>query len=136
MNSKKSIFVMVLVMVAAMFVTTAFAEGGRTGAGREKKTDWSFSDKKCKTSHGKDLSAVAELLGIDKAELKEKLKNGEKLYDLLVEAGKLEEFKIMLLEDKKAKLDNLVETGKKTREEADAKYEKYKTEVENWDGTK
>ena len=75
------------------------------------------------------------MLGIDKEVLNEKLANGANVYEMLKEAGKLEEYKQARLDAKRAKLDKFVESGKLTREEADARYEKFKLKLDNWDGT-
>jgi len=145
MRNKKIRIVAVLAMVAAMLGAIALAGGEWVNAGKEKKIEWSEQDfqsrellligKKIKKHDAKEFSTAADLPGLDKAELKEKLINGEKLYDLLVESGALDEYKQMLLDTKKEKLYKLVQIGEKTQEEADARFEEFKTEVENWDGT-
>lgn len=96
----------ILAIFAVIMGTTAFAGGEWIKAGKE-----------------------------DKVELDEKCKNSEKIYEKLIETGRLEEYKQMLLETKKEKLDILVESGKKTQKEADACFGAFKAKVENWDGT-
>lgn len=43
------------------------------------------------------LIDICELLEIDEEELKQRINNGENIYDLLIEKGKLEEFKKLQL---------------------------------------
>jgi len=106
MRNEKIVIVVVLAIIALMLGTTAFAGGEWLRAGKE-----------------------------DKVELNENLTDSEKLYDMLIRTGGLDEYKDMLLKTKKEKLDTLVKIGKKTQKEADVRFEAFKAEVEYWNGT-
>jgi len=136
--------VLAMVLLAA---ATVFAGDNKAVPAAEKEVAREEQQKNCekkghvrKTRRHKEHDAInkdllTNLLGIDKDTLNEKLANGANVYDLLKEAGKLEEYKKAMLISKKARLDRLVEHGKITREEADIKLEKYRVKLDNWDGS-
>ena len=147
MNSNKFITLAAALAIAALFAATAFVSERKaepaagetiTSSERQNNLDKKDDAKKIKRHKGRgarNTDLVSNLLGIDKDTLNEKLANGATVYDLLKEAGKIEEYKRALLDAKKEKLDKLVDYGKLTREEADIKIEKYKAKLDNWDGT-
>lgn len=84
--------------------------------------------------HVNVISVAASVLGKTEDEVKEVVKTG-KVGDLLVEAGKVEEFKTTYLVEMKQKLDAAVTDGKITQEQADAKYSASQEKMSTYDGT-
>lgn len=64
---------------------------------------------------------VSGLTGMATEKVIEERQDGTRYGTQAEEAGKLEEFKAAMLEQRKAQLDELVKEGKLTREEADAR---------------
>lgn len=66
---------------------------------------------------------IADMLGISEEELKIKIEeNSGNIFKVLEDAGKLEEYKIKILENFKSKLDQQVAEGKITQDKADEIY--------------
>ena len=126
-RSKKLIALAVVSLIASLLVLTAFAVNSNE---REKDKP----AKEFKLHEINDISALTAVLGIDKGTLKEELHNGATAYEMLTEAGKLDEYKQLWLDAGESKLNKLVSHNKLTREQADARYEEYKAAVDNWDG--
>jgi hypothetical protein len=80
------------------------------------------------------ISAAASVLGKTEEEVKESVKTS-KVGDLLVEAGKVDEFKAAYLAEAKSKLDAAVTVGSLTQEQADEKYAEAKDKIDAYDGT-
>ncbi|MDR3240086.1 MAG: hypothetical protein LBT44_08385 [Clostridiales bacterium] len=80
------------------------------------------------------VSIAASVLGISKDELKASLQTG-KIGDLLLAAGKLDEFKTAYLSAVKSKLDAAVADGSLTQEKADEKYAAAQAKMAAYDGT-
>ena len=147
MNSNKFITSAAVLAIAVLFAATAFTSERKaqpaagenvTSSDNEKNLDKKDDAKKVKRHkgiHAHNTDLLSNLLGIDKDTLNEKLANGANVYELLKEAGKVEEYKQALLDAKIDKFNKLVEQGKLTREEADIKIENYKVKLDNWDGT-
>ncbi len=132
-----------LVVLSVGFIT--FATGANLDTSASSSSDGNIisqateNTKKVKKSksevHVNVLSVAASVLGKTKHEVKEVVKTG-KVGDLLVAAGKVEEFKTKYLEEVKQKLDIAVTDGKITQEQADAKYAASSQEkMSTYDGT-
>lgn len=80
------------------------------------------------------ISVAAEVLDMDRDEVKESVKTG-KVGDLLIAADKVDEFKAAYLETAKTKLDEAVAAGSVTQAEADEKYAEYEQKMAGYDGT-
>jgi hypothetical protein len=81
---------------------------------------------------GEKLSAAAEYLGLTEAELRTKLNEGKTLAQLANEQGKsVAGLKDALLNATKAKLDELVQDGKLTQEEADETYDRFESHLDD-----
>jgi hypothetical protein len=80
------------------------------------------------------ISVAASVLGETGEEVKESVKAG-KVGDLLVEAGKVDEFKAAYLAEAKSKLDAAVTAGSLTQAQADEKYAEAKDKMDAYDGT-
>ena len=130
------------VLVSGIISMTAIAAQSGNGvdedavpsSGKEKTDGEKRSGGKSKGVHVNVLSVAASVLGIDKAEIKETIKDG-KVGDLLIAADKVDDFKIAYLSELKSKLDAAVKTGTLTQEQADKKYESEKNKMDNYDGT-
>lgn len=100
----------VTLAVSAIGITSVFASNN-------------FSIEKIKAQFIKheeqDLNEVATLLNITSEELQTKLQNGESLYSLLEDAGKLDEFSQFKLSEITEQFNILVADGKITQDVAD-----------------
>ena len=131
MRSKKNITLIIVSLVASLLVLTAFAvSSNERENGKADKAAKEF-----KAHHINETVALANVLGIDKSTLKEELKSGTTAYQMLTEADKLEEYRQLWLDAGESKLNELVSKNKLTRDQADARYEKYMAAVNDWDGT-
>jgi hypothetical protein len=80
---------------------------------------------------GEKLSAAADYLGLTEAELRTKLNSGQTLAEIAKAQGKSEDgLKQTLLDETKSKLDQLVEDGELTQDEADATYERFQSHLD------
>lgn len=90
--------------------------------------------------NGKDSARVsvvqvaASVLGKTEDEIRESVKSG-KVGDLLIAAGKVDDFKTAYLAELKSKLDAAVSGGTLTEAEADEKYTAGKEKMDSYDGT-
>lgn len=84
--------------------------------------------------HVSVLSVAAAVLGKTEEEVKETVKTG-KVGDLLVAAGKVEEFKTAYLAQAQEKLNASVTAGTLTQAQADEKYAQAKAKMDAYDGT-
>ena len=133
------IIAMLISGIISMTVMAASTDGGTdadtsASSKEEKFNKEKRSSGKNKGVHVDVLSVAASVLEMDKSELKEAVRNG-KVGDLLIAAGKVEEFKAAYLSELKAKADAAVADGTMTQEQADEKYESGKEKMENYDGT-
>ena len=78
---------------------------------------------------------VSGLTGKSVTQLTEERSQGKTYGTIAKEAGKLDEFKAQMLEERKIMLDELVKEGKLTQERADAIYENMKNNQLSCDGT-
>lgn len=78
---------------------------------------------------------TANLTGKSVAELQQQRQTGQTYGEIANEAGKLEEFKTQMMEQKKVILDERVATGKLTQEQADTVYKNMQENQANCDGT-
>jgi len=79
---------------------------------------------------------AANLTGKSVTELQQQRADSHQTYGAIAnEAGKLEEFKVQMLEQKKVILDERVATGKLTQEQADTIYSNIQNNQTNCDGT-
>lgn len=78
---------------------------------------------------------AANLTGKSVAELQQQRQAGQTYGAIANEAGKLDEFKTQMLEQKKAILDERVAEGKLTQEQADTIYKNIQENQANCDGT-
>ncbi|SMB79065.1 Protein of unknown function [Desulfonispora thiosulfatigenes DSM 11270] len=78
---------------------------------------------------------TSELTGKTVAEVREERASGKTYGEMAKETGKLEEFKTQMLEQKKEILDQKVEEGNLTKEQADEIYTKIKDNQATCDGT-
>ena len=77
---------------------------------------------------------LADLLEVDKSDLENK--SGKDIYNMLVAANKVEQYKQLWLNAAENRLDALVAQGKLTREKAEAKYNKFADKLDDWNGAK
>jgi hypothetical protein len=78
------------------------------------------------------LSSAAEYLGLTEAELRTKLNEGQTLAQIAKAQGKsVEGLKDAMLKATKAKLDQLVEDGRLTQEEADEVYDRFQSHLDD-----
>lgn len=92
------------------------------------------SYKKKNGTHVNVISVAASVLGKTTDEVKEAIKEA-KVGDLLIEAGKVDEFKTAYLTEAKTKLDEAIASGTLTQEEADTKYAEIEAAIAVYDGT-
>jgi hypothetical protein len=78
---------------------------------------------------------AANLTGKSVAELQQQRQAGQTYGAIANEAGKLEEFKAQMLEQKKVVLDERVADGKLTQEQADTIYQNMQENQANCDGS-
>jgi hypothetical protein len=79
---------------------------------------------------GGDLSATAAYLGLDTEELRERLRNGESLADVAEAEGKsVDGLEQTMLDATRQRLDEAVEAGRLTREQADAMLERIEERI-------
>ena len=83
---------------------------------------------------GSENIDIADFLGITEEEFHDRLKAGGNIFKILEDAGKLDEYKDMLLQSFKDKLDAQVAAGNITQEKADEAYEILKESVNNFSG--
>ena len=119
------------VILLAAATTTAAAVGSKDVFFKNKSQ---HKDKACMKDSLK-IKVAAEILGKTTDELKAEFKNGKTLGDLLLEAKKLDDFKVKYLDSLKIKLDTAVKEGKIKQEEADEIYKHKSEKIKNWDGT-
>jgi len=86
------------------------------------------------STHVNVIKVAASVLGKTEDEIKESVKSG-KVGDLLVAAGKVDEFKTAYLAEAKSKLDVAITAGTLTQAQADEKYTAEKTKMDAYDGT-
>ena len=137
MNNRKNIFTVIaaaVLVISTFTVTTVFA----LSADREQQPaqsnniarNISFDPTKISDS------LLADFLGISMDELKSILPaKGGNLYAVLVEAGKVAEYKQLWLDTATSRLEEYIEKGKLTREKAEIRYNKFSAELSEWDGT-
>lgn len=109
----------------------------QTGTGTEQKTfkGKEHSGKEARSSTNVSvISVAASVLGKTEDEIKDAIK-ADKTGTLLIEAGKVEEFKAAYLTAVREKLDAAVTAGTMTQEEADAKYSAEQEKMAAYDGT-
>jgi len=81
---------------------------------------------------GEKLSSAAEYLGLSEADLRTKLNDGKTLAQIAAEQGKsVAGLKAAMLKGTKANLDELVQDGKLTQEEADAMYDRFQSNLDD-----
>jgi polyhydroxyalkanoate synthesis regulator phasin len=81
---------------------------------------------------GEKLSAAADYLGLTEAELRTKLNSGQTLAEIAKAQGKsVDGLEQTLLDETKSKLDELVKEGELTRDEADATYERFQSNIDD-----
>ena len=115
---KKAYIMMAAVIVTASAVGVAVASMGQGFLSQEK--------------HQVMLEKKAEMLGIDMATLEGEIDSGKTLRDIFEESGiTKEEFMEKKLNWKAEHVDALVERGKITKEEGDAKLAEMRTRMEN-----
>ena len=85
-------------------------------------------------SHVNVIKIAASVLGQTEDDVKAAVKTG-KVGDLLISAGKVDEFKTAYLTELKSKLDAAVSAGTLTQEGADEKYASGKEKMDAYDGT-
>jgi hypothetical protein len=81
---------------------------------------------------GEKLSAAADYLGLTDAGLRTRLNSGQTLAEIAKAQGKsVDGLKQALLDEAKAKLDQLVKDGEVTQDEADATYERFQSHIDD-----
>ncbi len=78
---------------------------------------------------------ASSLTGKSIADVSQERAEGKTYGTIAKDAGKLEEFKVQMLEQKKARLDQMVKDGTITQQRADEIYNAIKTNQESCDGT-
>ena len=109
--------------IAAWDGSTELSKGGKDKGGEAKDS-----------TNVNVIKVAASVLGKTEDEIKESVKSG-KIGDLLVAAGKVDEFKTAYLAETKSKLDAAVTAGTLTQAEADEKYAAETTKMDAYDGT-
>lgn len=140
---RKSIKLIAGLLILAMLISgiismTVMAASNDTDSAASSKEE-KFNKEKWSSGKSKDvcvdvLSVAESVLEIDKSEIKEAIRDG-KVGDLLIAAGKVDEFKTAYLSELKIKLEAAVADGKMTQEQADEKYESGIEKMDNYDGT-
>lgn len=98
--------------------------------------DSKFKNKKSSGFGMMNSELICEILGITKEELSQKLKDNDgNIYNILEEAGKVDEYKAAVLAKYKSELDNKVADGKITQEKADEMYALMKESIDKFDGS-
>ena len=81
---------------------------------------------------GEKLSTAADYLGLTEAELRTKLNSGQTLAEIAKARGKsVDGLKQAMLDETKAKLDQLVKDGELTQAEADAVYKRFQSNIDD-----
>jgi len=83
----------------------------------------------------KNISIAAKVLNMPEEDLKKQINDGKSLYDILKDAGKLQEFKDQTLIELRSHLDDEVKRGRLTPENANKLYDAKKSKIESWDGS-
>ena len=121
MSKQNLILITAILTAAALFITAS--------------ANPTWTTEQAKDNHSVNDAQLADLLGIDKSELSEKMSKGDNIYDVLVTAGRLDDYKKLWLELAEANLENYISQGMITRDQAETRYEKYKNKLDKWDGT-
>jgi hypothetical protein len=100
----------------------------------DRTSDTSKAGKSGKSLRVDVIALTADLLGKTTDEVRDAVKDG-KVGDLLIEAGKVEQFKTAYLAEVKTKLKAAVTAGTLTQAEADEKYATEKTKMAAYDGS-
>ncbi len=105
-------------------------------AGKSSDTEQESMGRKCHDGQIRVnvLTIAAQVLGQTEDEVKEAVKDG-KVGDLLIAAGKVDEFKQAYLSEAKNKLNAAVAEGQLTQAQADKKYTKAEEKMAAYDGT-
>ncbi|MGL4771957.1 MAG: hypothetical protein ACRC2K_00180 [Clostridium sp.] len=78
---------------------------------------------------------LSELTGKTIEEIKKEHNSGKSYGEIAKSHGVLDKFKEQKISARKEKIDNLVKSGKISKEEGQQMYDQYKTYIEKWDGS-
>lgn len=142
MRKPKAVLISALALMLIMVsigTTVAMAASNDSAAADSKPAVLDARDKKgfehkSKGVHVDVVSVAASVLETTKDDVKAAIKTG-KTGDLLIAAGKVDEFKIAYIAELETKLEAAVADGKMTQEEADAMYASEKEKIDAYDGT-
>jgi hypothetical protein len=114
-----------VLLVGGIYAGTAFAGNDQQGSARGQKLEQRLQNCQHRTYSDSCFSAVAEVLGMEPQELKDALRDGKSLKDLIAEKGiTVELAREQVLSVQKEKLDQAVKEGKLTQEQADGIYQR------------
>ena len=116
-------------MFAAVLFAAVMLSASALAPGAEPATSTDCSD--CAAV---SQAQLADLLEVDKSDLADK--SGKDIYNMLVAANKIEQYKQLWLNAAENRLDALVSEGTLTREKAEAKYNKFADKLDDWNGAK